>query len=112
MSSLRVLSLNTFGAPFLAHGHGLILVIDDEMAIQIAMKSLLESWGYEAITAGSCEEMLQSIAAHRATPSLIISDYRLRDGESGTAAIERMSRVFAESLVSTLVNGFGVNDEN
>jgi hypothetical protein len=27
-------------------------------------------------------------------------------------AIERMSRVFAESLVSTLVNGFGVNEEN
>ncbi len=26
-------------------------------------------------------------------------------------AVERMSRTFAESLVSTLVNGFGVNDD-
>ena len=41
---------------------GLILVIDDDAAIQRAMHSLLSSWGHEAIVAGSCAEMLERIA--------------------------------------------------
>ena len=37
----------------IARGSGLILVVDDEGAIQVAMKSLLQSWGYSVIVAGS-----------------------------------------------------------
>jgi signal transduction histidine kinase len=92
-------------SPFLAHGVGLILVIDDEMAIQIAMKSLLESWGYEAITAGSCEEMLERIATHRTAPRLIISDYRLRDNASGIDAIERLRSEYNDEIPGMLITG-------
>jgi signal transduction histidine kinase len=94
-----------FAGPFLAHGHGLILVIDDEMAIQIAMKSLLESWGYEAITAGSCDEMLERIATHRTAPRLIISDYRLRDNASGIDAIERLRSEYNDEIPGMLITG-------
>src|SRR5687767_4019631 len=94
-----------FAAPFLAHGHGLILVIDDEMAIQIAMKTLLESWGYEAITAGSCDEMLERIATHRTAPRLIISDYRLRDNASGIDAIERLRSEYNDEIPGMLITG-------
>ena len=94
-----------FPSPFLAHGVGLILVIDDEMAIQIAMKSLLESWGYEAITAGSCEEMLERIATHRTAPRLIISDYRLRDNASGIDAIERLRSEYNDEIPGMLITG-------
>ncbi|HET9446539.1 MAG TPA: hybrid sensor histidine kinase/response regulator [Steroidobacteraceae bacterium] len=94
-----------FSAPFLAHGYGLILVIDDEMAIQIAMKSLLESWGYEAITAGSCDEMLERIATHRTAPRLIISDYRLRDNASGIDAIERLRSEYNDEIPGMLITG-------
>ena len=87
-----------FTLPFLAHGVGLILVIDDEVSIQIAMKSLLESWGYEAITAGSCDEMLERIATHRTAPRLIISDYRLRDNASGIDAIERLRSEYNDEI--------------
>jgi signal transduction histidine kinase len=91
--------------PFLAHGVGLILVIDDEMAIQIAMKSLLESWGYESITAGSCDEMLERIATHRTAPRLIISDYRLRDNASGIDAIERLRSEYNDEIPGMLITG-------
>ena len=94
-----------FASPFLAHGGGLILVIDDEVAIQIAMKSLLESWGYEAITAGSCEEMLERIATHRTAPRLIISDYRLRDNASGVDAIERLRSEYNDEIPGMLITG-------
>jgi len=94
-----------FPSPFLAHGVGLILVIDDEMAIQIAMKSLLESWGYEAITAGSCDEMLERIATHGKAPRLIISDYRLRDNASGIDAIERLRSEYNDEIPGMLITG-------
>ena len=89
----------------LAQGVGLILVIDDEVSIQIAMKSLLESWGYEAITAGSCDEMLERIATHRTAPQLIISDYRLRDNASGIDAIERLRSEYNDEIPGMLITG-------
>ncbi|HEY7638168.1 MAG TPA: hybrid sensor histidine kinase/response regulator [Steroidobacteraceae bacterium] len=100
-------SLNTgeFALPLLARGVGLILVIDDEVSIQIAMKSLLESWGYEAITAGSCDEMLERIATHHTAPRLIISDYRLRDNASGIDAIERLRTEYNDEIPGMLITG-------
>jgi signal transduction histidine kinase/CheY-like chemotaxis protein len=94
-----------FLSPFLAHDGGLILVIDDEVSIQIAMKSLLETWGYEAVTAGSCEEMLELIATHRTAPRLIISDYRLRDNASGIDAIERLRSEYNDEIPGMLITG-------
>jgi signal transduction histidine kinase len=94
-----------FNPPLLEHDGGLILVIDDEMAIQIAMKSLLDSWGYEAITAGSCDEMLERIATHRTAPRLIISDYRLRDNASGIDAIERLRSEYNDEIPGMLITG-------
>ena len=106
-SSATELSAQTgeFQSPLLAHGGGLILVIDDEVSIQIAMKSLLETWGYEAITAGSCDEMLERIATHRAAPRLIISDYRLRDNASGIDAIERLRSEYNDEIPGMLITG-------
>ncbi|MEJ0084292.1 MAG: hybrid sensor histidine kinase/response regulator [Pseudomonadota bacterium] len=69
---------------------GLILVVDDETTIQMAMKSLLEGWGFKAIVAGSCDEMLAQLANCPDRPALIICDYRLRAHEDGIHVIERL----------------------
>ena len=92
-------------SPLLTRGVGLILVIDDEAAIQLAMKSLLESWGYEVITAGSCAEVLERTALHRTIPRLIICDYRLRENENGTAVIERLRSEYNEEIPGMLITG-------
>jgi signal transduction histidine kinase/CheY-like chemotaxis protein len=104
-AAVQAAQTGEFPSPFLAHGVGLILVIDDEVSIQIAMKSLLEGWGYEAITAGSCEEMLERIATHRTAPRLIISDYRLRDNASGIDAIERLRNEYNDEIPGMLITG-------
>jgi signal transduction histidine kinase len=98
-------STGRFLSPFQGQGSGLVLVIDDELAIQLAMKSLLESWGYEALAAGSCDEMLQRIATHRTVPRLIICDYRLRDNESGPAVIERLRSEYNDEIPGMLITG-------
>jgi signal transduction histidine kinase/ActR/RegA family two-component response regulator len=87
------------------HGSGLILVVDDEGAIQIAMQSLLQSWGYSVITAGSYAEMLERIGDRTETPSLIICDYRLRDNETGSMVIERLRNEYNDSIPGMLITG-------
>jgi CheY-like chemotaxis protein len=69
---------------------GLILVVDDEATIQMAMKSLLEGWGFKAIVAGSCDDMLRQLANCPDRPALMICDYRLRAHEDGIDVIERL----------------------
>jgi signal transduction histidine kinase/CheY-like chemotaxis protein len=71
-------------------GGGLILVVDDEVAIQMAMKDLLEGWGFKTIVAGSCEELLARLADCPEQPALVICDYRLREHENGIHVIERL----------------------
>jgi CheY-like chemotaxis protein/anti-sigma regulatory factor (Ser/Thr protein kinase) len=88
-----------------ARGSGLILVIDDEGAIQVAMQSLLQSWGYTVLAAGGYEEIMQRIGARTELPSLIICDYRLRDNEIGSTVIERLRNEYNEPIPGMLITG-------
>ena len=92
-------------APPGARSGGLVLVVDDEAAIQEAMRSLLAGWGYEPIVAGSCAQMLERIADCATRPDLIICDYRLRDGENGIATILRLQSEFNEDIPAMLITG-------
>jgi CheY-like chemotaxis protein/anti-sigma regulatory factor (Ser/Thr protein kinase) len=85
-------------------GQGLILVVDDELAIQEAMRSLLESWGHSVIVAGSGREMLERIVDCPSRPALIICDYRLH-GEDGISVIQRLQQEFNDEIPAMLVTG-------
>jgi signal transduction histidine kinase/CheY-like chemotaxis protein len=85
---------------------GLILVVDDEATIQMAMKSLLEGWGFNAIVAGSCEEILPLLANCPDRPALIICDYRLRAHEDGIRVIDRLrSEYNDDDIPGMLITG-------
>ncbi|WP_183085214.1 ATP-binding response regulator [Trinickia fusca] len=83
----------------------LVLVVDDEIAIQTAMTTLLQSWGLSVIAAGSGAEMLERTADCTVRPSLIICDYRLRDEEHGTDVIERLQAEYNEDIPGVLITG-------
>jgi signal transduction histidine kinase len=83
----------------------LILVIDDEVAIQASMQSLLTSWGHVVTVAGSCQDMLARIAECTVIPDLIISDYRLRSAENGIETIQRLRSEFNENIPAILMTG-------
>lgn len=102
------LSVSTVGSdePGEFAASGLILVVDDEATIQMAMKSLLEGWGFKAIVAGSCDEMLPLLAHCPDRPGLIICDYRLRAHEDGIRVIERLrSEYNDEEIPGMLITG-------
>ena len=84
---------------------GLILVVDDEQAIQEGMSRLLAGWGYGVIVAGSGREMLDRLADCPDIPVLIICDYRLRGEETGPAVIERLQSEYNETIPAVLITG-------
>jgi signal transduction histidine kinase/ActR/RegA family two-component response regulator len=92
--------------PVMAASRGkLILVIDDEVAIQVAMRALLVGWGHQVIAASSCTEMLDQLAFCPAVPDLLICDYRLRDGEDGIVTVARLQSEYNDDLPAILVTG-------
>jgi CheY-like chemotaxis protein len=85
--------------------HGLVLVIDDEIAIREAMAALLTGWGHEVVTAGSGAEVLAQIDGGLVRPDLIICDYRLRSGETGIEVIEALRSEYNGTVPAMLITG-------
>ncbi len=87
-----------------ASGGALIAVIDDELAIQQAMQSLLSSWNYRVVAASSAEAVMARLQA-ASPPDLLICDYRLRGGLTGVAEIATLRRRFGRSIPAMLITG-------
>ena len=69
------------------------------------MTTLLEGWGHTVIAAGSSDEAVERLATCPDQPDLIISDFRLRDGENGIAAVERLRSEYNEMIPAMLITG-------
>lgn len=92
-------------APSGALARGLIVVIDDESAIQQAMASLLTGWGHDVVVAGSGDEAMQRLSSRPDRPDLLICDYRLREGETGIIVIERLRSEYNDDIPAILITG-------
>jgi CheY-like chemotaxis protein/anti-sigma regulatory factor (Ser/Thr protein kinase) len=85
--------------------HALVLVIDDEAAVQDGMATVLRKWGCDVLTSGSGEEMLAKLVGVRRLPDLIVSDYRLRGLENGIQVVEMLRNEFNAEVPALLVTG-------
>ena len=54
---------------------------------------LLSDWGCRSVMAESVEQALLKLQGLGA-PNVVLSDYSLRDGQTGIAAIEEMRRIY------------------
>nr|WP_246513735.1 ATP-binding protein [Azospirillum picis] len=81
-----------------------VLVIEDDEIVREGLRAMLVEWGCTVSAAGSCAEALD--LAHRGpVPDLIIADYRLRDGRTGTEAIREVRLALGRILPGLLVTG-------
>jgi len=83
---------------------GLILVVDDEATIQMAMKSLLEGWGFKAIVAGSCDEILPLLANCRTGRGSSSATTGLRAHEDGIRVIERLRSEYNDDEIPGMLS--------
>ncbi len=87
-------------------GHApLVAVIEDEPIVMIGYQMLFESWGYRVVAAGSAADVLAALPSGNSIPDVIIADYRLRDGQTGVAAIRAIQDALGRAIPAILITG-------
>jgi signal transduction histidine kinase len=79
-----------------------VLVVDDEAAIRLGMKTLLEAMGCRATLADGTEHAVA--AAQLVRPDVVLADFRLRGADNGIATVLAI-RALYPSMPAILVSG-------
>lgn len=94
-----------------ATDHGLagrrVLVIDDDEAVRQGMQSLLESWDCHCICAESAADALERLRGARpqGEPDVIVTDFRLRNGETGKQALQVLRDYLQRPVPAIIMTG-------
>jgi CheY-like chemotaxis protein len=87
-----------------AHTKQRILLVEDDAAVRAATQLLLSVEGFEVVAVASLREALAAVREN-GEPDLLITDFHLQDGETGTAVIASLRRVCGDPLKAILVTG-------
>ena len=81
-----------------------VLLVEDDPAVRNATRMLLKVDGYRVLTAGSLAEAHERIREHPRI-DLLITDYHLSGGETGTQVISSLREVVGADLKAVLITG-------
>ena len=81
-----------------------VLIVEDDPAVLSATRMLLKVSGHRVSTATTLEQALQ-LARQNADIDVLITDYHLGDGETGTEVIAGVRGVLGKNLGAVLVTG-------
>src|SRR5262249_29839511 len=93
----------TARAPINVSDGKLVVVIDDDPRVLDGMRGLLRSWGCRVTSSESAVGAIEGLGA--SAPDLIISDYRLSDGNTGIEAIAQVRDQFGGTIPAFLISG-------
>lgn len=82
-----------------------VLVIDNHADVRAGMKDLLESWNYTAIVAESEGTALQALSVAQQTPDVVLIDYQLDDGVTGTDVLNALKRQVSGAFEAVILTG-------
>jgi len=86
-----------------------ILLVEDDPAVRDATSMLLKVEGYHVTAVGSLREALQK-ARELDGIDLLITDYHLQDGETGTQVIVALREELQGVLKAVLITGDALSD--
>jgi two-component system, sensor histidine kinase len=86
------------------HTQARILLVEDDAAVLNATRMLLKSEGYQVTAAVSIAEALEQATNDRGI-ELLVTDYHLRDGETGTQVIAALRAALDRPLKAVLMTG-------
>jgi two-component system, sensor histidine kinase len=81
-----------------------VLLVEDDPAVRNATRMLLKVEGFRVLTAGSLEEA-RSQASEHPDLDLLITDYHLANGETGTQVIAALRADLRKQLKAVLITG-------
>ena len=82
-----------------------VVIIDDEVDILAAVELLLKQWGCQVIAADGGTQATEKLKAEDAVPDFILSDYRLRDDETGIGVIQALRATYGGDIPALLITG-------
>lgn len=82
-----------------------VMFIDDEEEIRDGMHQTLSQWGCTPIIARSGDDAVMQIKNIGKQPEVILSDYRLQDGENGVDAIHQVHSAIGRDVPSLIITG-------
>lgn len=81
-----------------------VLVVEDDALARESLASLLESWGCKVGAAEGLSSAL-TLLEQGLEPDVMLSDYRLRDGENGIQTIGQLCAAAGRSIPACLISG-------
>jgi signal transduction histidine kinase/CheY-like chemotaxis protein len=86
----------------------LVVMIEDDPAVQSGLEVLLKSWGASVISFDSlqaCRQWAQAAEPTMLQPDLVIADYRLESGHTGVEAIRALRGMLDKPIPAIVVTG-------
>lgn len=86
----------------------LIMLVEDDAVIRMALALMLEDWGFRVAEAGSGPEadgLLDELIEAGQTPDVILADYRLPEGTTGLMVMDMVRRRLSRDVPGVLLTG-------
>ncbi len=80
-----------------------VWVLDNDAAICAGMRTLLEGWGCQVVTALSEEDLARQVDNFHAEVDLLIADYHLDDGRNGVDAVAAINARRGTPLLALMI---------
>jgi signal transduction histidine kinase/CheY-like chemotaxis protein len=81
-----------------------VLVIEDDTLVRTALVGLLDGWGLEVYEASGLTGAL-ALVSGGLRPHLVLSDYRLKQGEDGIGAVAELRAALKHKVAACLMSG-------
>ena len=94
-----------------AAARGLVLHVDDDDAMRRSTALLLRSAGFETREAMSGEQALAQVDMLRGRLDVLIVDYHLGNGMTGTEVAEELARLLGHAVPTVILTGDPANAE-
>jgi len=82
-----------------------VLVIDDNAAIQLAMRTVLGGWGCRVYVGSDVDALMPHLMDLQQVPALLLCDASLRGGRDGIATIAQVRETFNRDVPAILITG-------
>ncbi|CAO3372159.1 ATP-binding protein [Azospirillum argentinense] len=81
-----------------------VLVVEDDPIVREGLCAMIRQWGHEVFPAASFGEAVEALRRHP-DPDVIVADYRLGEGHTGTETIREVRRRSKRPIPGILVTG-------
>jgi len=82
-----------------------VLVIDDERVVRESTAALLQSWGMRVLSADGIEQAEVQVASSNWPVDIILADFRLRDGLTGSVVINQLRQMIGADIPGVIITG-------